>query len=104
MKVGDLLLVTGQAFFEKTTVKDRKKGIYYLENGIQIDRDFHPLNSKYKVEPFDDEKYSVLTAGRVLTRGIEKLSSLNKEGIKNPDLIKYAANKITRILEKLEKK
>lgn len=31
MKVGDLLLVTGPAFFEKTAIKERKKGVYTLE-------------------------------------------------------------------------
>lgn len=29
MKVGDLLLVTGPAFFEKTAIKERKKGGLY---------------------------------------------------------------------------
>ena len=38
MKVGDLLLVTGTAFFEKTKIVDRNKGIYTLENGIKTDR------------------------------------------------------------------
>ena len=56
MKVGDLLLVTGPAFFEKTAIKERKKGIYTLENGIKMDRTLHPLNSKYKIEVFDEEK------------------------------------------------
>lgn len=57
MKVGDLLLVTGTAFFEKTKIVDRNKGIYTLENGIKTDKTLHPLNSTYKVEPFDEEKY-----------------------------------------------
>ena len=44
MKVGDLLLVTGPAFFEKTAIKERKKGVYTLENGIKTDRDLNPIN------------------------------------------------------------
>lgn len=50
MKVGDLLLVTGPAFFEKTAIKERKKGVYTLENGIKTDRDLNPINSKYQIE------------------------------------------------------
>ena len=104
MKVGDLLLVTGSAFFEKTAIKEMKKGIYTLENGIKMDRTLHPLNSKYKIEVFDEEKYKTMTAQRTLTSGIEKLASINKKGIENTDLIRYAAAKISRIIEKLEKK
>lgn len=104
MKVGDLLLVTGPAFFEKTAIKERKKGIYTLENGIRTDRTLHPLNSKYQIEVFNEEKYKNLIAQRTLNRGLEKLAIINKKGIENPDLIRYAAAKISRIIEKLEKK
>lgn len=101
MKVGDLLLVTGPAFFEKTAIKEREKGIYTLENGIKMDRTLHPLNSKYKIEVFDEEKYKTMTAQRTLTRGIDKLAAINKKGIENVNIIRYAAAKISRILEKL---
>lgn len=101
MKVGDLLLVTGLAFFEKTAIKEGKNGIYTLENGIKIDRTLHPLNSKYKIEVFDEEKYKTMTAQRTLTSGIDKLAAINKKGIENANLIRYAAAKISRILEKL---
>lgn len=103
MKVGDLLLVTGPAFFEKTAIKERKKGIYTLENGIKMDRTLHPLNlnSKYKIEVFDEEKYKTLIAQRTLTRGIDKLAAINKKGIEDANIIRYAAAKISRILEKL---
>lgn len=104
MKVGDLLLVTGPAFFEKTAIKERKKGIYTLENGIKTDRDLNPLNSKYQIEVFNEEKYKTMVAQRNLNRDIEKLASINKKGIENPDLIRYSAAKISRIIEKLEKK
>lgn len=101
MKVGDLLLVTGPAFFEKTAIKERKKGIYTLENGIKMDRTLHPLNSKYKIEVFDEEKYKTMTAQRTLTSSIDKLAAINKKGIENANIIRYAAAKISRILEKL---
>ena len=101
MKVGDLLLVTGPAFFEKTAIKERKKGIYTLENGIKMDITLHPLNSKYKIEVFDEEKYKTMTAQRTLTRGIDKLAAINKKGIENAHIIRSAAAKISRILEKL---
>lgn len=101
MKVGDLLLVTGPAFFEKTAIMERKNGIYTLENGIKMDRTLHPLNSKYKIEVFDEEKYKTMTAQRTLTHGIDKLAAINKKGIENANIIRYAAAKISRILEKL---
>lgn len=101
MKVGDLLLVTGPAFFEKTAVKERKNGIYTLDNGIKMDKTLHPLNSKYKIEVFDEEKYKTMTAQRTLTSGIDKLAAINKKGIENDNIIRYAAAKISRILEKL---
>lgn len=101
MKVGDLLLVTGPAFFEKTAIRERKNGIYTLENGIKMDRTLHPLNSKYKIEVFDEEKYKTMTAQRTLTHGIYKLAAINKKGIENANIIRYAAAKISRILEKL---
>jgi hypothetical protein len=104
MKVGDLLLVTGTAFFEKTKIVDRNKGIYTLENGVKTDRTLHPLNSTYKVEPFDEEKYKNLMAQRLLTRNLEKLTLINNKGIENPEIVRYAANKLSRILEKLEEK
>lgn len=104
MKVGDLLLVTGTAFFEKTKIVDRNKGIYTLENGIKTDKTLHPLNSTYKVEPFDEEKYKNLMAKRVLTRNLEKLTLINNKGIENPEIIRYAAAKLGRILEKLGEK
>lgn len=104
MKVGDLLLVTGTAFFEKTKIVDRNKGIYTLENGIKTDRTLHPLNSTYKVEPFDEEKHKNLMAQRVLTRNLEKLTLINNKGIENPEIIRYAAAKLGRILEKLGEK
>ena len=97
MKVGDLLLVTGPAFFEKTAIKERKKGVYTLENGIKTDRDLNPINSKYQIEVFNEEKYKTLVAQRTLNHDLEKL-------IKNPDIIRYAAAKISRIIEKIEGK
>lgn len=101
MKVGDLLLVTGPAFFEKTAIKEREKGIYTLENGIRTDGTLHPLNSKYQIEVFNEEKYKTLIAQRTLNRGLEKLAAINKKGIENANIIRYAAAKISRILEKL---
>lgn len=104
MKVGDLLLVTGPAFFEKTAIKERKKGIYTLDNGIKTDRTLRPINSKYQIEVFNEEKYKTLVAQRTLNRDLEKLAAINKKGIKNPDIIRYAAAKISRIIEKIEGK
>lgn len=101
MKVGDLLLVTGPAFFEKTYIKSKEKGVYILENGIKIDRSLTPLNSKYKVEKFDDEKYRLLKAKRVVDRGLEKISTLVKEGISDEDII-FLAGKVKRILKRIK--
>lgn len=102
MKTGDVVLVIGPAFFEKTTVKDRKKGILYLENGIQTDRQLNAINSKYKIEPFDQDKYDLLLANRVLSRGIDELGRIYREGIKDPTKVKFAARKLTKIINKLK--
>lgn len=101
MKVGDLLLVTGPAFFEKTSIKSKGKGVYILENGIKIDRYLTPLNSKYQIEKFDDEKYRLLKAKRVVNRGLEKISTLVKEGISDEDTI-FLAGKVKRILKRIK--
>lgn len=101
MKVGDLLLVTGPAFFEKTSIKSKEKEVYILENGIKIDRSLTPLNSKYQVEKFDDEKYRLLKAKRVVNRGLEKISTLVKEGISDEDTI-FLAGKVKRILKRIK--
>ena len=42
-----------------------------------------------------------MTAQRTLTRGIDKLAAINKKGIENANIIRYAAAKISCILEKL---
>lgn len=101
MKVGDLLLVTGPAFFEKTSIKSKEKGVYLLENGIKVDRSLKPLNSKYQIEKFDNEKYRLLKAKRVVNRGIEKISSIIKEGISDDDTI-FLAGKVKRILKRIK--
>lgn len=103
MKVGDLLLVTGPAFFEKTAIKERKKGVYTLENGIKTDRD-SILSILVSNRGFNEEKYKTLVAQRTLNHDLEKLAAINKKGIKNPDIIRYAAAKISRIIEKIEGK
>jgi hypothetical protein len=43
-------------------------------------------------------------AQRLLTRNLEKLTLINNKGIENPEIVRYAANKLSRILEKLEEK
>lgn len=101
MKIGDELLVVGTAFFEKTTVKSKNKGIWYLENGIQVDRDLKPLNSKYKVEKFDQEKYDFLMSKRILSQGLEKLNQIIKSNTLTQDQTKYFARKIQKLVEKL---
>lgn len=43
-------------------------------------------------------------AQRLLTRNLEKLTLINNKGIENSEIVRYAANKLSRILEKLEEK
>lgn len=101
MKVGDLLLVTGPAFFEKTPIKSKEKWGYLLENGIKVDKSLNPLNSKYQVEEFDPDKYKLFKANRVVNRGLDKISSKVKEGLKDEDII-FLAGKVKRILKKIK--
>ncbi len=81
-----------------------KRGFILLENGIKTDRELNPINSKYQIEVFNEEKYKTLVAQRTLNHDLEKLAAINKKGIKNPDIIRYAAAKISRIIEKIEGK
>lgn len=101
MKVGDLLLVIGPAFFEKTSIKSKEKGVYLLENGIKIDNTLKPINSKYQVEKFDENKYKLLKASRVVNRGIEKISNKVKEGLSDEDTL-FLAGKVKRILKRIK--
>lgn len=101
MKVGDLLLVTGPAFFEKTSIKSKEKGVYLLENGIKIDNTMKPLNSKYQIEKFNEDKYKLLKASRVVNRGIEKIYAKVKEGLSEEETL-FLAGKLKRILKKIK--
>lgn len=103
MKVGDLILVTGPGFFEKSIIKEKKSGVWVLDNGIQADSTLKALNSKYKLEVYDEDKYKILCANRVLTRGLDKLQAIVQKGMDNPSDILYAASKVQRILDKIGK-
>lgn len=103
MKIGDLILVTNSAFFEKAEIVEKSKGIYTLSNGIKMDATCTPLNSKYKLEPFDKDKYELLLSKGTITRCLVELNSLHKHGmIDGEDAIK-TAKKLLKLVNKLKK-
>lgn len=82
-KVGDMVLVLGPAHFEKSEIIDRKKGVFTLKNGILMDRDFYPKNSKMKIKPFNQEEYDFLVAKQQIPRFLDlikaRIQSLDQE-------------------------
>lgn len=72
-KVGDLVLVTGTAHFEKAEIITRKKGIYTLNNGIKMDRTLKPLNSKCKIREFHESEYEFLLCQREIPRFLKTI-------------------------------
>lgn len=103
MKIGDLVLVTHNAFFEKAEIVEKNKGVYTLSNGIKMDAMYNPLNSKYKLEPFDQEEYDLLLSKGTITRCLVELNSLHKHGMIEGRIAITTAKKLSKLVNKLKK-
>ena len=102
MKVGDFVLVTGTAFFEKAEIVERKKGIYTLSNGIKTDFNLNPINSKLKIEKFNEQKYAELTADGEISRAFTALKKMvDRKSISGAQKV-YLATKLNKLLNKLK--
>ena len=63
LKVGDPVLITGYAHFEKAEVVAIKNGAYHLNNQMVINSDFDNLvRSNMKAEAWNEDKYNYLKA------------------------------------------
>lgn len=65
LQVGDFVLITGPAHYEKATViqVDKKTGAVTLDNQMQITQSFDNISKTLmKAEPFDQEKLDFLHA------------------------------------------
>ena len=99
---GEQFLIQGYAFFEQSTVVSVEKNIVTLENGIKFNRKtMEPINTKFTVEPFDQDTFDYLTAKANLPKLIVKLqAAIRKEDMKMESVIKLH-KKLTKIIENL---
>ena len=88
LQVGDLVLITGPAHYEKATVikVDKKTGMVTLDNQMQITQNYENISkTKMKAEPFDQEKLDFLHANSLFDANIRTLlrykDQLPKEAI-----------------------
>ena len=84
LNIGDPVLVTGPAHFEKAEVIERSKGIYTLNNQMKITKDLSIIgNSRFKVTPFNDEEYDYLLAVKNYHYDLETARIVAKTAIDN---------------------
>ena len=73
LQVGDPVLVTGPAHYEKAMVikVDKKTNIVTLDNQMQITHDYKNITrTQMKAEPFDQEKLDFLHANSLFEANI----------------------------------
>lgn len=93
LQIGERFLVTSKYHYEIATVISAEKGRYTLDNQLVIDRDLNPLNTiRYKVEPFNQDKWDLLTAKGELPKLMARLASS-----------KVSEDKIIKVHKKLVK-
>lgn len=89
LNIGDSVLVTGPAHFEKAEVIERSKGIYTLDNQMKITNDLNVIgNSRFKVTPFDDEEYNYLLAVNQIPRQLSLIKEKMDQGLSRESILK----------------
>lgn len=100
LKVGDPVLVTGFAHFEKAEVVSiDKKGAITLNNRMVIDNNYKNLvRSTMTAEAWDEDKYDDLRSNYLIP---DRISSIQRhwKSLKKDDRIALF-NKLSRIVEK----
>lgn len=100
LKVGDPVLVTGFAHFEKAEVVSiDKKGAITLNNRMVIDNHYKNLvRSTMTAEAWDEDKYEDLRSNYLMP---DRISSIQRhwKSLKKEDRVALF-NKLTRIVEK----
>lgn len=77
LKVGDYVLATAFAYFEKCLITSIDGNTAVLENGIKFNtKTWEPKNSKCKLEVFDQGIYDMLVARLELPKMVLALQTL----------------------------
>lgn len=84
LQIGTPVLVVGPYLHERAEVIKAEKGVYTLNNNLQINRDYQVLSkSEFKAEPWDEDRYNYLQAKSLMVRYInnikENYTKLNEE-------------------------
>lgn len=75
MEIGDELLVYGPGHFEKVTIIAKEGKVYTLSNKIKMSRHLEPINSKFTIERFSQERYDYFKAYSGLSNNLRILGN-----------------------------
>lgn len=79
MNIGDEFLVSGSNFYEKAKIIEKKKfrdkKVYLLSNNILINRRGEPVNSKFTIEPYSEEREKYFKTLHTLPKKFSKVSN-----------------------------
>lgn len=89
LNIGDSVLVTGPAHFEKAEVIERSNGVYTLNNQMKITKDLSIIGkSRFKVSPFDQEEYDYLIAVNQIPRQLSIIKEKMDKGLKRESVLR----------------
>lgn len=99
LKVGDPILITGPAHYEKATVIKVEKNVVTLDNQMKIDQEFNNITKTSMVaEPWDQDKFNILHAKRMMD---PEIFAIQRGWNRLPDeYIVAIEHKLRKILEK----
>ena len=99
LKVGDLILITGPAHYEKATVIKVEKNVVTLDNQMKIDHEFNNLTKTSMVaEPWNQDKFDILHAKRMMEPWLFAIQSGWRE--LTDEAIVAIEHKLSKIIEK----
>lgn len=99
LQVGDPILITGPAHYEKATVIKVEKNVVTLDNQMKINHEFNNLTKTVMVaEPWDQDKFDILHAKRMME---SEILAIQKGWRRLPDeAIVAIEHKLSKIMEK----
>lgn len=99
LKVGDHILITGPAHYEKATVIQVEKNVVTLDNQMKIDHGFNNITRTNMVaEPWDQDKFDILHAKRRIDPEIFAIQR-NWRRLPDEDIVALE-HKLNKILNK----
>ena len=99
LKVGDPILITGPAHYEKATVIKVEKNVVTLDNQMKIDHEFNNLTKTSMVaEPWDQDKFDILHARSKIESRIFAIQKGWRE--LTDEAIVSIEHKLSKIIEK----